>query len=46
METIDFNIRDLHDNDWIGIVVYNEDPIFAGRCKINVFGLNNSYLGL
>lgn len=41
METIDFNIRDLHDNDWIGIVVYNEDPIFAGRCKINVFGLND-----
>jgi len=25
--------------DFIGRVVFNEDPTFSGRCKINVFGL-------
>lgn len=32
-------IRDLHDNDWLGIVVNNKDPLFAGRCQVRVFSV-------
>lgn len=32
-------VRDLHDNDWIGIVTNNKDPLFAGRCQIRVYSL-------
>jgi len=35
----DFLIRDLHDNDWLGIVTNNKDPLFAGRCQVRVFSL-------
>ena len=31
--------RDLHDNDWIGVVENNKDPLFAGRAQIRVFRL-------
>ena len=34
-----FMITDLHDNDWIGVVENNKDPLFAGRAKIRVFRL-------
>lgn len=34
---------DLHDNDWIGVVINNEDPTFSGRAKVRVFGV---YQGL
>ena len=27
------------DKDYIGRVIFNEDPTFSGRCKIRVFGL-------
>lgn len=39
MQEIDFIQHDLHDNDWIGIVVNNQDPIFSGRCQVKVLGL-------
>lgn len=26
-------------NDFVGRVIYNEDPTFSGRCKVKVFGL-------
>ena len=29
----------VEDRDYIGTVVYNDDPTFSGRCKIDVFGL-------
>jgi len=31
--------RDLHDNDWIGIIVNTKDSLCAGRCQIRVFSL-------
>jgi len=34
-----FMITDLHDNDWIGVVINNQDPLFQGRAKIRVFRL-------
>ena len=39
MQEIDFITHDLHDNDWIGIVMNNQDPNFSGRCQVKVFGL-------
>lgn len=36
---IDFTQHDLHDNDWLGIVVNSNDPTFSGRCKVRVLGL-------
>jgi len=36
---IDFIQHDLHDNDWIGVVVNAKDPTFSGRCQVRVFGL-------
>ena len=29
----------IDNKDYIGTVVYNEDPTFSGRCKVDVFGL-------
>ena len=29
----------IEDKEYLGTVIYNEDPMFSGRCKINVFGL-------
>lgn len=31
--------RDLHDNDFIAVVVNNKDPLFSGRCQIRPFRL-------
>ena len=39
MQEIDFIQHDLHDNDWIGIVMNNQDPNFSGRCQVKVLGL-------
>lgn len=39
MAEIDFITHDLRDNDWIGIVINNQDTTFSGRCQIKVFGL-------
>jgi len=36
---IDLIQHDLHDNDWIGVVINAKDPTFAGRCQAKVFGL-------
>ena len=36
---LDFINNDLHDNDWIGIVINNQDPTFAGRAQVRVFGI-------
>jgi len=36
---IKFLEHDLHDEDWIGIVINNQDPTFAGRAQVRVFGL-------
>jgi len=39
MSEIDFIQHDLHDNDWLGIIVNNKDTLFSGRCQIRVYGL-------
>ncbi len=31
--------KDLHDNDFLGIIVNNIDPTFSGRCQIRVYRL-------
>ena len=36
---IAFINNDLHDNDWVGIVVNNQDPTFSGRAKVRVLGV-------
>lgn len=33
------NVKDLSKGNYIGKVIYNEDPTYAGRCKIKVYGL-------
>jgi len=33
----DFIKHDLHDNDWIGVVINNTDPTFSGRAQVRVF---------
>jgi len=39
MEDVKFIKRDLYDNDWIGVVIDNNDITFSGRAKIRVFGV-------
>jgi len=41
MTTIEdeFLSHDLHDNDFLGIVVNNLDSTYSGRCQIKVFGV-------
>jgi hypothetical protein len=34
-----FEMKDLHDNDFLGYVVDNHDPTFSGRCRVRVFRL-------
>jgi len=36
---IEFVQRDLHDNDWIGIIINSTDPTFSGRAQVKVFGV-------
>ena len=36
---IRFIDNDLHNNDWVGVVIYNQDPTFAGRAKVRVLGV-------
>lgn len=31
--------RDLDYNEWVGIIINNQDPIFSGRAKVRVFGV-------
>lgn len=31
--------KDFHDKDWIALVTNNNDPLFAGRCQVKVFGI-------
>ena len=45
MKKPDFLDKDLHDNDWIGVVTNNIDPLFSGRCQIRVFRLMDSIDG-
>lgn len=35
----EFISHDLHDNDFLGVVINNLDPVFAGRCQVKVFGV-------
>ena len=39
MKKPDFLTRDLFDDDWIGIVTNNTDPLFSGRCQVRVFNI-------
>lgn len=36
--------NDFHDNDWMGIVINNQDPTFSGRAQVKVFGLMEDIL--
>jgi hypothetical protein len=38
-EDIDFIQHDLHDNDWIGVIVNTNDTTFSGRAQIRTLGL-------
>jgi hypothetical protein len=39
---MNLKMKDLHDNDWLGIIMNNKDPLFSGRCQIMVFRLMDS----
>ena len=39
MKTPDFLNKGMHDNDWIGIITNNADPLHSGRCQIRVYRL-------
>ncbi len=39
IKTPPFMKKDLHDNDWIGVIENIKDPLFAGRAQIRVFRL-------
>jgi hypothetical protein len=39
MKKPDFLKKDLHDEDWIGVVTNNKDTLYSGRCQIRVFRL-------
>lgn len=41
-ESLHLTMKDLHDNDWLGIIVNNLDPLFSGRCQVRVFRLMDS----
>jgi len=32
-------MKDLHDNDWLGVISNNIDPTFSGRCQVRVYRL-------
>lgn len=36
---LQLTFKDLHDNDWLGVVTNNIDPTFSGRCQIRVYRL-------
>jgi len=37
----EFVTKSYKDNDWIGVVVENNDPTFSGRARVRVFGIFN-----
>jgi len=39
MSDTGFIQHNLHDNDWIGLIINNDDPIFSGRAQVRVFGV-------
>jgi len=45
MKKPEFLKKDLHDDDWIGIVENNKDPLFSGRCQIRIFRLMDDISG-
>lgn len=45
MKKPDFLSKDLYDEDWIGVVTNNNDPLFSGRCQIRVFRLMDALDG-
>lgn len=44
MKEIEFIEHDLHDNDWIGVVINTVDPTFSGRAQVKVFGLMDNII--
>ncbi|MFA5153854.1 MAG: phage baseplate assembly protein V [Clostridia bacterium] len=39
MQDVDFVQHDLHDNDFLAVIISNQDPTFSGRCQVKVLGL-------
>jgi len=37
MKIPNFVDRQMRDNDWIGVITNNKDPLFSGRCQVRVF---------
>jgi hypothetical protein len=33
------SFKDLHDNDWLGVISNNIDPTYSGRCQVRVYRL-------
>jgi hypothetical protein len=42
MKVPEFLVKNLRDNDWIALVINNQDPLFSGRCQIRPFRLLDS----
>ena len=38
-DSLHLKMKDLHDNDFIGILTNTTDPLFSGRCQVRVFRL-------
>jgi hypothetical protein len=43
MKIPNFVDRQMRDNDWIGVITNNIDPLFSGRCQVRVFILMDSF---
>jgi hypothetical protein len=41
-DSLHLHMKDLHDNDFLGFIVSNLDPLFSGRCQVRVFRLMDS----
>ena len=35
----EFLSHDLHDNDFLGVIVNNVDSTYSGRCQVKIFGV-------
>lgn len=43
MKIPNFVDRQMRDNDWIGVITNNIDPLFSGRCQVRVFILMDTF---
>jgi hypothetical protein len=41
-DSLHLHMKDLHDNDWLGVIANNIDPLFSGRCQVRVYRIMDS----